>query len=152
MSHIERLNKRFGVAGVAEIVAGKGGLPMVRVSRRSAEAEISLYGAQVVRWRPAGAEEVLFLSELSLGTECEAIRGGIPVCFPWFRNKADDPQAPKHGFVRTREWRLDSLHVDEDGTVTLLCVTASDEERAGGGRTSFCAHTASAWGGRCAWS
>ena len=128
MSHIEGLNKRFGVAGVSEIVAGKGGLPIVRVTSKLAEAEISLYGAQVLRWRPAGAGEVLFLSQQSRWERGAAIRGGIPVCFPWFRNKADDAHAPKHGFVRTREWRLDSLSADEIGTVTLLCVTGSDEE------------------------
>ena len=115
------------MAGVVEIVAGGGGLPVVRIGSDAATAEISLYGAQVLRWRPAGEEEALYLSERSRWEQGEAIRGGIPVCFPWFRNKADDPTAPKHGFVRTREWRLDSLRADEDGTVTLVCVTGSDE-------------------------
>ena len=127
-AHIEGLNKRFGVAGVAEIVAGSGGLPTVRITSKLAEAEISLYGAQVLRWRPAGAEEVLFLSRQSRWEQGTAIRGGIPVCFPWFRAKTDDSHAPKHGFVRTREWRLDSLGTSEDGMVTLLCVTGSDDE------------------------
>lgn len=126
--HIGGLNRRFGVAGVAEIVAGNGGLPLVRITSDAATAEISLYGAQVLKWRPAGAEEVLFLSERSRWEQGAAIRGGIPVCFPWFRDKADDARAPKHGFVRTREWRLDSLRADEDGMVTLVCVTGSDDE------------------------
>lgn len=127
-AHIEGLNKRFGLAGIAEIVAGNGELPMVRITSKLAEAEVSLYGAQVIRWRPADAKEVLFLSKQSKWARGAAIRGGIPVCFPWFRGKTDNAQAPKHGFVRTREWRLDSLRAEEDGTVTLLCVTASDEE------------------------
>ena len=126
-AHIEGLNRRFGVAGVAEIAAGGGELPIVRITSDAAAAEVSLYGAQVLRWRPSGTEEVLFLSEHSRFEHGEAIRGGIPVCFPWFRNKADDAKAPKHGFVRTREWRLDSLRAEEDGTVTLVCVTGSDE-------------------------
>ncbi len=126
-AHIEGLNRRFGVAGVAEIIAGNGGLPMVRITSKLAEAEISLYGAQVLRWRPAGAAEVLFVSEFSRWEPGTPIRGGIPVCFPWFRDKADDPQAPKHGFVRTKEWRLDSLRAEEDGSVTLVCATGSDE-------------------------
>lgn len=127
-SHIEGLNRRFGVAGVVEVVAGGGGLPMVRITSEAAAAEISLYGAQVLRWRPAGAEEVLFLSDCSRWERGTAIRGGIPVCFPWFREKSDDAKAPKHGFVRTREWRLDSLRVNEDGAVTLVCVTGSDDD------------------------
>lgn len=126
-SHIEGLNRRFGVAGVVEIVARGGGLPAVRITSNAAAAEISLYGAQVLRWRPAGADEALFLSDRSRWEPGEAIRGGIPICFPWFRQKADDADAPVHGFVRTREWRLDSLRADDDGTVTLVCVTGSDD-------------------------
>lgn len=127
VSHIEALNRRFGVAGVAQIVEGKGGLPSVRISSQAATAEVSLYGAQVLSWRPAGAEEVIFVSRQSHWERGLAIRGGIPICFPWFRDKADDPKAPKHGFVRLKEWRLDSLRAEEDGSVTLVCLTSSDD-------------------------
>jgi glucose-6-phosphate 1-epimerase len=127
VSHIEGLNRRFGVAGVAQVVAGKGGFPVVRITSLAASAEVSLYGAQVLSWRPAAAEEVIFISDQSRWESGHAIRGGIPVCFPWFRDKADNPKAPKHGFVRTREWRLDSLRTDEDGSVTLVCLTSSDD-------------------------
>jgi glucose-6-phosphate 1-epimerase len=127
LSHIEALNRRFGVAGIAQIVGGKGGFPIVRVTSPAAQAEVSLYGAQVLSWKPAGHEEVLFLSQQSRFETGHAIRGGIPVCFPWFRAKADNPSAPSHGFVRTREWRLDSLRADDDGSVTLVCVTSSDD-------------------------
>jgi glucose-6-phosphate 1-epimerase len=125
-SRTDGLNKRFGIAGVAQVVAGHGGLPIVRVTTQAATAEISLQGAQVTQWKPAGAEEVLFLSEKSYWDARRAIRGGIPVCFPWFGDKADDANAPKHGFVRTKEWRLDSMNALDDGTVTLVCITESD--------------------------
>ena len=126
-SHIDALNRRFGVPDIAQIVSGRGGFPTVRITSPAAHAEISLYGAQVLAWKPAGREEVLFLSEQSRFEPGQAIRGGIPVCFPWFRDKLDNPKAPKHGFVRTREWRLDSLRADDDGSVTLVCVTSSDD-------------------------
>ncbi|UWZ83941.1 D-hexose-6-phosphate mutarotase [Occallatibacter riparius] len=127
LSHIDALNHRFGIDGIAQIVSGKGGLPVVQITSPAAHAEVSLYGAQVLSWRPAGQEEVLFLSKQSHFESGKAIRGGIPVCFPWFRAKADNPKAPTHGFVRTREWRLDSLSVDDDGSVTLVCLTSSDD-------------------------
>lgn len=127
LSHIEALDRRFGIAGVAQVIEGKGGLPTVRIMSPAAHAEVCLYGAQVLSWRPAGQEEVLFLSEQSRFEPGQAIRGGIPVCFPWFREKADNPKAPKHGFVRTKEWRLDGLRADDDGSVTLACVTSSDD-------------------------
>jgi glucose-6-phosphate 1-epimerase len=105
---------------------GHNGLPRLSISTPAATAEIYLHGAQVTSWKPAGAEEVIFLSELSQWKEGKAIRGGIPVCFPWFRGKADDAKAPSHGFVRTKSWELDS--VEGDGATTVVSLsTASDE-------------------------
>ncbi len=126
-SRIDALQARFGLNGVAEVVAGNGGLPVVRITSEAAAGEVSLLGGQVTRWRPAGAGEVLFLSEKSYWEAGRAIRGGVPVCFPWFGDKADDAKAPKHGLVRTKEWRLDSLSTLDDGSVALLCVTESDD-------------------------
>jgi glucose-6-phosphate 1-epimerase len=123
---IDGLNQRFGISGVAEVIAGNGGLPKVRVTTPLCTAEIYLHGAQVTAWQPAGAEEAIFLSEQSHWKDGTAIRGGIPICFPWFRAKADDPKAPMHGFVRIREWRLDSVTAQEGGTVKVVCSTESD--------------------------
>src|SRR5580698_3974847 len=97
---ISDLNDRFAITGIAKIVAGNGGLPKVQITSPAASVEIYLHGAQLTSWRPAGSEEVIFLSEHSRWEDGRAIRGGIPVCFPWFRAKADDPKAPAHGFVR----------------------------------------------------
>jgi glucose-6-phosphate 1-epimerase len=123
---IEELNQRFARAGVAQITAGNGGLPRVCVSVPAATAEIYLHGAQLTSWRPAGADEVIFLSEQSQWGPGHAIRGGIPICFPWFRNKVDDPRAPAHGFVRTKAWQLDSVESKGDAATVSLS-TGSDE-------------------------
>lgn len=109
------------------MVSGNGGLLKLCVSAASASAEIYLHGAQVTSWQPAGAAEVIFLSERSRWQDGQAIRGGIPICFPWFRAKSDDPQAPAHGFVRTREWQLDSVTEDDGGSAVVVLSTASDE-------------------------
>ena len=123
MQTIQELNEQFGIAGTARIIPGNGGLAMVWVN---GEAEIYLHGAQVTSWRPAGAEEVIFLSEKSRWEDGRAIRGGIPVCYPWFRGKSDDPKAPAHGVVRTKAWRIESLTRDGDKVVVTLA-TESDE-------------------------
>lgn len=127
LTNIDALNRRFGIPGIAQLISGSGGLPKVAVTTPSASAEIYLHGAQVTSWQPAGAEEAIFLSEHSHWQDGRAIRGGIPICFPWFRAKAGDPLAPAHGFVRTKEWRLDSVSADEDGSVIVTCSTESDE-------------------------
>lgn len=122
----EELNSRSGIQGKAEVVDGNGGLPKVVVTTPSSTAEIYLQGAQVTSWRPTDGEEVIFLSERSYWQNGRAIRGGIPVCFPWFRNKSGDPKAPAHGFVRTREWNLERISNGADGNVIIVCSTESD--------------------------
>jgi glucose-6-phosphate 1-epimerase len=127
---IDELNKRFGISGIAEIVAGQGGLAKVRVTTGTGSAEIYLHGAQVTSWKPAGSDEVLFLSEKSHWEDGKAIRGGIPICFPWFRGKSDDAKAPAHGVVRTKEWELTGIAQNgstRNGAVTVTLATQSDE-------------------------
>ncbi|MGA2536158.1 MAG: D-hexose-6-phosphate mutarotase [Terracidiphilus sp.] len=127
ISQIDDLNCRFGIAGLVQLVPGNGGLPKLLVTSAASSAEIYLHGAQVTSWCPVGADEVIFLSEHSHWQDGRAIRGGIPICFPWFRAKGDDAKAPSHGFVRTKEWRLDSVTANVDGTVIVVCSTESDE-------------------------
>ena len=124
---IDGLNDRFAIPGVAKVAPGSGGLPKVQITSPAASAEIYLHGAQVTSWRPKNFEEVIFLSEHSRWEEGRAIRGGIPVCFPWFRAKADDPKAPAHGFARTRSWQLESLVRQQDSVVATMS-TESDED------------------------
>ena len=121
------LDRRFGIRGIAKVCEGNGGLTVVKITAPLAEGEIYLHGAQVTSWKPAADNEVLFLSSTSRWKEGQAIRGGIPVCFPWFRGNADDPHAPAHGFVRTKSWQLESI-VEDEGGVTISMFTESDDQ------------------------
>lgn len=123
---IEKWNERFAIPGIAKIVAGYGDMPKVSITTPAASAEIYLHGAHLTSWRPADSDEVIFLSEHARWEEGFAIRGGIPICFPWFRAKADDPHAPSHGFVRTTAWQLESITPDQDSVVVTF-VMESDE-------------------------
>jgi glucose-6-phosphate 1-epimerase len=120
------LYRHFEIPGIALLAEGNGGLPMVRITCPEVTGEMYLHGAHVTSWRSTGREEVLFLSSQSRWEHGRAIRGGIPICFPWFGNKEDDPAAPAHGFVRTKSWQLESIaQVGSDVTVSMF--TESDE-------------------------
>jgi glucose-6-phosphate 1-epimerase len=136
-SKITELNRRFGIPGLAEVVEGNGGLPRVSIASPTAAGEMYLHGAQVTSWKPAGAEEVLFLSSHSRWEDGHAIRGGIPICFPWFRAKSDDPNAPAHGFVRTKAWRLESI-VQRGSAIAISMFTESDESTRRWWPADFC--------------
>jgi glucose-6-phosphate 1-epimerase len=126
ISTIADLDRRFGIPGVAGVGEGNGGMARVRITSALGEGEIYLHGAHVTSWKPAGDDEVLFMSTKSRFEDGQAIRGGIPICFPWFRAKANSPEALAHGFVRTKAWQLDSISENQGG-VTVSMSTASDE-------------------------
>jgi glucose-6-phosphate 1-epimerase len=126
-SSLEELERQFGIPGVARLCGGNGGLTRVQITGASAAGEMYLHGAHVTSWKPAGDDEVLFVSSKSRWQGGHAIRGGIPICFPWFRAKADDPQAPPHGFARTRAWQLESI-VEDEGALAVTMFTESDEQ------------------------
>ena len=121
------LDRRFGVPDVARVCKGNGGLSRIDISSPLAHGEMYVHGAHVTSWRPTASEEVLFLSSQSQWEDGQAIRGGIPICFPWFRGKADNPHASAHGFARTRTWQLYSITEDKVG-VTVTMFTESDDQ------------------------
>lgn len=123
---LERLNASFGLGETARFTLGEGGLPRLVVETPAATGELYLHGAQVTAWRPAGHEEVLFVSRQSRWEAGKAIRGGIPVCFPWFRSKSDDPKAPAHGFARTRSWQVVSVAQKDDGVTATFSIESDD--------------------------
>ncbi len=125
LASVPQLDRRFGIPGIARVVEGHGGLAKVEITTPAAAGEMYLHGAHVTSWQPQGVEEVLFVSSQSRWEDGRAIRGGIPICFPWFANKADDPSAPAHGFVRTKSWRLESI-VQNGDAVTIAMSTQSD--------------------------
>src|SRR4051812_24257287 len=124
---IEGLRSSHSVPDGTAIVMGNGGLPKVGVNTPVCSGEIYLHGAHITSWKPANSEETIFVSKESLWEDGRAIRGGIPICFPWFRNKADNPKAPQHGFARIRSWALDSITAKKHGVLVEMSMS-SDED------------------------
>lgn len=121
--HIQQLNKDFGIAHQLEIVPGQGGMPMIKIDNSSAKAVISLYGGQVLSFQPhTQKEDLIFLSPQAEYVQGKAIRGGIPVCWPWFGPDPKGLQRPNHGFVRNHFWQLVKTEAlsDSETKISLL--------------------------------
>jgi glucose-6-phosphate 1-epimerase len=129
LSVVEELDRLYGIPGVARICEGNDGLFRIQITGSQVEGEMYLHGAHVTSWKPAGSDEVLFLSSKSHWQEGRAIRGGIPICFPWFRAKADDPKAPAHGFVRTKAWQLEAITEEKSGVCVSMSTESDNETR-----------------------
>ena len=125
---VSTLQSRWRIPG-AKVVAGNGGLPKIVITTAEVEGEMYLHGGHVTSWSPAGSGEVLYLSPNSLFQDGRAIRGGVPVCFPWFGDKADDNSAPAHGFVRTKAWDLASIEQAGQDVIVTVSTQSDDGTR-----------------------
>lgn len=88
------------------------------LSGGEAEAHVYPHGAHVTHYQRRGDRPLLFLSARSLFEPGKAIRGGVPVIFPWFGARAGHPGSPSHGFARTAVWRVESPPRTEGGVAT----------------------------------
>ncbi len=130
-------------SGALRTEPGQGGLTRVIIDTPACRGELYLHGAHITAWTPKTAHpdaptpqterseasdphEVPYLSDTSSFRDGAAIRGGVPICFPWFGPHPSDPQAPAHGPARLHDWLVRNTQY-ENGTVTLTLTTRCDD-------------------------
>ncbi len=91
--------------------------PIFKIDHPTCVARVALHGAHVMSWRPADEDEVLYLSPDAVLKEGKAIRGGVPICWPWFNAHPTNPEMPSHGIARTRFWNFISTSESDEGVV-----------------------------------
>jgi glucose-6-phosphate 1-epimerase len=117
---IQSLNETYGIEGQLQFVAGPNGMPHIEINTPKAQALISVYAGQVLAYKPVGqSEDLLFLSEKAYYQAGKAIKGGIPICWPWFGADPLGQGRPAHGFARNNDWNVIETGLLDDGTVTL---------------------------------
>jgi D-hexose-6-phosphate mutarotase len=104
---------------------GYGGLSYLELRFRGAEAHLYLYGAHVLHYQPANQAPVLWHSDKSWFEPGKPIRGGIPVCWPWFGAHPNDAQKPLHGIARLTEWEPVNSSATSEATTAILKLPAS---------------------------
>lgn len=86
-------------------------LPVIVVDHPQVRAAVTCQGAHLLQWQPSGEQPVLWLSDNTPFVDGVAIRGGVPICFPWFGPAAE----PNHGFARLLPWELTAHSEDANG-------------------------------------
>ena len=119
------LNTQFAIPGHLQFDEPHAGLPVAHITTTQATAQISLYGGHVLAWQPTGHKPVLWVSKAAVFELGKPIRGGVPVCWPWFGAK---PGSSMHGFVRTRMWQVRGTAVDTAGQVVLRLGISDDAD------------------------
>lgn len=125
---VEALNAHFGAAGRIAFREGPGGHPIAVLVSPQGVCEVSLYGGHVLTYRVLGYQDTLWLSPLAEFKDGKAIRGGIPICWPWFGKAPDGMPAgtPSHGFARRSLWRV--AHTEYAAKETILKLELTEEE------------------------
>ncbi|BBL34700.1 putative glucose-6-phosphate 1-epimerase [Nitrosomonas stercoris] len=128
----EQLNQQYGIGQQVVFSEGKGGLPVIQVNNEQAKALISVYGGQVLAFQPAHAQQqLLFVSQQAYYQPGKAIKGGVPICWPWFGPDLEGKGRPAHGFMRNRMWEVISTALTPEGAVQIvLGATDTAETRA----------------------
>ncbi|HET6558984.1 MAG TPA: D-hexose-6-phosphate mutarotase [Prolixibacteraceae bacterium] len=124
MIDIDQLDEKFSIEGEVGFAELENDLIFLTVSNKYADVDICLYGAHITSFRPHNSGDLLWMSPESFFEEGKAIRGGIPVCFPWFGPHQTEPQLPQHGFARLMYWDVvetASLSSAETKVVLQLC-------------------------------
>lgn len=120
------LNAKFALPHNAlTITTGNGGLPCVDVNTPAVSGRVYFQGAHVTAWKPKGTADVLWTSAKSNWEAGKPIRGGVPLCFPWFGPNAADATLPLHGFARLLPWELEATRAGDAGKVALVMVLRS---------------------------
>ncbi|MGD8783310.1 MAG: D-hexose-6-phosphate mutarotase [Thioalkalispiraceae bacterium] len=119
---IEKLNSRFAIETDNQslcFVPGPGNIPRIKVKNQLGQAELSIQGAYVLSWIPADEDEVIWVSEEATFAPGKSIRGGIPICWPWFGNHQHREDFPAHGFARTVFWQVSATRDLPSGETTI---------------------------------
>lgn len=124
---LDALKQQFDIPGKVAIKAGKANLTVIKIKTEHANATVYLHGGHVTHFQPVGRKPVLFISDKSDFLPDKPIRGGVPVCFPWFGQGRQNNSNPPHGFARLLPWTLASIDEESDGSIVVLLMLKSDQ-------------------------
>jgi glucose-6-phosphate 1-epimerase len=130
MLDIDELEDKFSIEGEVGFAELEENMVFITVSNKFADADICLYGAHITNFKPHKTIEVLWMSPESKYQEGSPIRGGIPVCFPWFGPHKTDSAKPQHGFGRLMFWNvLETASLPTGETLVRLQFCSSEKTK-----------------------
>ncbi|CAH1386302.1 D-hexose-6-phosphate mutarotase [Candidatus Nitrotoga sp. M5] len=117
--NVSTLNQQFAIPGQLEFTEDVGGLILACITNKHAKSTIALQGAHVMTFEPVGEKPVIWLSPAAKLAPGKSIRGGVPICWPWFGAHATDSTFPSHGFARTAPWQVVASEALSDGSTRI---------------------------------
>ena len=128
---LTELNQRFAISNHVQFKEIAEGMVVAEVANHHALSNIALQGAHIATFQPRGEEPVIWLSPRAKFAPGKSIRGGVPICWPWFGPHKSDSKLPGHGYARTVPWDvLETKALPDGGTFLRFGLVESDATRA----------------------
>ena len=130
ISHLS-LQKKDSLSNSVSLQADANGFEFLVIEHEKFDAAFTLHGAHLLHFQLKEQAPIIYLSKTAIFNEQKAIRGGVPVCWPWFgaAGKSLGEGLPSHGFARTSKWSVKKIDELTDGVELELSLTDSEETR-----------------------
>lgn len=137
MSYLDTITEQIKLTEHINLITSNG-LKYLTIAHPKAQASISLFGAHLLDFTPTGSKPLIWISDDAIFNGVKAIRGGVPICWPWFGPAKQSPTVqplaqtkdfPSHGFARNSHWQLLSNQSDDDGCHIRLQLKDSPESQ-----------------------
>ena len=127
ISSTDELNKTFGLGGKIQF-STKNRLTKLIATSKNSTLECYLQGAHITSFSPNDSAEILWLSPIARFEQGKAIRGGIPICWPWFGKHPIDSSLPQHGFARNSLFEIVQTTELDNGDLQIRLSMQTNEE------------------------
>lgn len=114
-TQISTLNDTFGITGELSFRDAGDGFVVIDINNHHCTASIAMQGAHLMTWIPKDEQPVIWMSPVAKLAQGKSIRGGVPICWPWFGAHATEASFPGHGFARTVPWKVTRTEALDDG-------------------------------------
>jgi len=128
MDDISALNAAWAIEGSLNFKLGKGDMPVAEINNSFAQASIALQGAHILSFVPKGEKELIWMSDDATFAAGKSLRGGVPICWPWFGPHASDSSLPGHGPARTVSWKPIASTTLADGSTSISLEMQQNEQ------------------------
>ncbi len=127
---LDLLNNQHALNGELRFTRAENGPTLAEIDNAFGKATIALEGGQILTWTPKGQQPVVWLSPDARYVAGKSLRGGVPVCWPWFGPNDQDASLPGHGFARNKPWQVVSSERLADGATRLAIQLVQDADTA----------------------
>lgn len=123
------MNRKISSSNTVVLDESVDAYPVLQIKNKYCTASVALHGAHLFHWHPLGEEPVIYTSPSAVYKLGKAIRGGIPVCWPWFNKHPTNSSLPSHGFVRNKFWDLTAIEETAMSTTLVFSLSSNSETR-----------------------